>query len=162
MQKFLLLEGRAEGQAFRDTCKQAGISDNGAVFVFPGNLSHHEPKHNLYSVKGGSGLAEVAQNLGNEGHAVLSLPITNMKPIASTDEIKNDPYASKAIGDQFDQKVVFKKRMGVIPPIILTTFLVKEWDFDVNATKIKLQLRILTYWNLVSGVELREAIPINI
>ncbi|RUQ81873.1 hypothetical protein [Legionella septentrionalis] len=49
------------------------------VFIFPGNETHHGGAHNLYSVKGGAGLAALARVLGHAGWPVLSLPTTTME-----------------------------------------------------------------------------------
>lgn len=76
---FIYVEGFIDLPSFQNAAKKQNLDPKKVVFLFPGNSSHHLIGTNLYTIKGGAGLAVPAQNLGRLGYPVLSLPTTNME-----------------------------------------------------------------------------------
>lgn len=75
---FIYLTGFIDVPKFQKAAKEHNLDPKKVVFLFPGNSSHHTKSTNLYTIKGGGGLAVPAQNLGALGYPVLSLPTTSM------------------------------------------------------------------------------------
>ncbi|MFJ1267192.1 hypothetical protein ACD661_01335 [Legionella lytica] len=75
---FIYLPGLINVPKFQKTAQTHNLDPKKVVFLFPGNSSHHSKGTNLYTIKGGGGLAVVAQDLGAVGYPVLSLPTTSM------------------------------------------------------------------------------------
>ncbi len=61
-----------------DLCSEQGLDPSKAIFLFPGNNTHHDPATTLFSIKDGSGLARLATKIGKNGGAALSMPTTNV------------------------------------------------------------------------------------
>jgi SprT-like family/2-cysteine adaptor domain len=61
---------------YKSFCDVNNIKPEETVFVFPGNIGHHSGSQTLFSIKRGSGLARVAEQLGKNGIPTLSLPTT--------------------------------------------------------------------------------------
>lgn len=93
----LYLSGKVDKNGYINLCENNKIEAEKAVFIFPGNTGHHGSKHNLYSVKSGSGLAIPAGELGRDGFPVLSLPTTGMENWSKDEKIEG--IANKAIAD---------------------------------------------------------------
>jgi hypothetical protein len=88
-------------------CEKNGTTPDKAVFLFPGNASHHGKNHNLYTKKGGGGLAAFSGELGDKGLPVLSLPTTGMGKWATDTIIKQTVQGAvddlwKAVGAGYD------------------------------------------------------------
>ncbi len=96
-QKFLSIQGRITAESFQQSCIENGINPHQAVFIFPGNISHHGAYHTLYSKKYGGGLGIPAGELGELGIAVLSIPTTGMSIVDNEKHIP--PLAITAIAD---------------------------------------------------------------
>jgi hypothetical protein len=76
---FIYVEGFIDIPKIQKTAQEQNLNPKKVVFLFPGNASHHVKGTNLYTIKGGGGLAVPAQHLGAQGYPVLSLPTTNME-----------------------------------------------------------------------------------
>jgi hypothetical protein len=76
---FIYFEGFIDVSKFKKAATEQNLDPKKVVFLFPGNSGHHGGGNNLFSVKGGGGLAVPAMNLGNQGYPVLSLPTTSME-----------------------------------------------------------------------------------
>ena len=73
------LKGKIDRDAFLKHCKDSfNLQPKHTVFIFPSNAKHHGKDTTLVSVKKGSGLAEVAQKLGESGYPTLGLPTKGM------------------------------------------------------------------------------------
>ena len=64
---------------FERLCSEHALDPKQVVFLFPGNISHHQTGTNLFSIKTGGGLANLAREIGQKGYPVLSLPTTTME-----------------------------------------------------------------------------------
>ncbi|MDR3503815.1 MAG: hypothetical protein P4L79_14650 [Legionella sp.] len=96
---FIYIEGFIDIPRIQKTAKEQNLNPQKVVFLFPGNSSHHAKGTNLYTIKGGGGLAVPAQNLGNLGYPVLSLPTTSMEKW-STDS-KQQQTVQSALADLY-------------------------------------------------------------
>ncbi|KTD32016.1 DUF5617 domain-containing protein [Legionella israelensis] len=74
-----LIDGQINIENYKQYCQNHKIKPENAVFIFPGNASHHTKESTLFSIKSGGGLARAAAQIGREGYATLSLPTTNME-----------------------------------------------------------------------------------
>lgn len=70
-------------------CEYNNLTLEKTVFIFPGNIKHNLEQDNLFSIKSGSGLAEVAEKLGKNGSPTLSLPTIGMDDWLSSDVTQN-------------------------------------------------------------------------
>lgn len=97
-QQFQLMTGTVNLSTFRTFCQNKNITDpQKAVFLFPGNNTHHGAGTSLYSVKGGGNLAGIAETLGNTGIPTLSLPTVGVPQVPIDGAIP--PLASGAVAD---------------------------------------------------------------
>ncbi|MDF1758640.1 MAG: hypothetical protein P1U74_10150 [Legionellaceae bacterium] len=75
----IYFQGVIDSKAYEVFCTYNSLDIDRAVFIFPGNYSHHTEESTLYSIKTGGGLAAVAEELGLIGVPTLSLPTTGME-----------------------------------------------------------------------------------
>ncbi len=73
-------------------------ADGPVVFIFPGNPGHHEKDDNLFSIKGGAGLAGAAMKIGLAGYPTLSLPTTGKISTALSMQAMCDIYRAMGAG----------------------------------------------------------------
>lgn len=93
------IQGYINVSAFRKAASEHNLDPRKLVFIFPGNSSHHGANNNLFSIKGGGGLAVPAGQLGQLGYPVLSLPTTSMEHWETDDEQKQ--IVKNAIADLY-------------------------------------------------------------
>lgn len=62
---------------FVEQCQRAHLPPKNVVFLFPGNPNHRLQQ--LFSIKRGTGLAQLAEELGHAGYPTLSLPTTGVE-----------------------------------------------------------------------------------
>lgn len=97
-QQFQLMTGTVNLSTFRTFCQNKNITNpQKAVFLFPGNNTHHEANNSLYKIKGGGNLAGIAETLGNTGIPTLSLPTVGVPQVPIGGAIP--PLASGAVAD---------------------------------------------------------------
>lgn len=92
-------------------CDKKSIDPKKAVFLFPGNKTHHGDKSNLYSIKSGGGLASIAGQWGNKGYPTLSLPTTDMDKYANDTNIQKIVHT--AVGELW--KAIYKGYSLILP-----------------------------------------------
>lgn len=103
----LYFYGWADYPIYNKFCESNHTSPEKSVFIFPGNQGHHRTMHNLYSRKGGAGLAAFTGSLGDKGLPVLSLPTTGMNNWATDITIQSTVNGAvedlwKAVGAGYD------------------------------------------------------------
>lgn len=96
---FIYVEGFIDIPTVQKAAKENNLDPKKVVFLFPGNSSHHLKGTNLYTIKGGAGLAIPAQNLGSLGYPVLSLPTTNMEKWST--DLKQQQTVNGALADLY-------------------------------------------------------------
>lgn len=96
---FIYVEGFIDLPTFQKKAKEQNLDPKKVVFLFPGNSGHHVKGTNLYTIKGGGGLAIPAQNLGRLGYPVLSLPTTSMEKWSS--DSKQQQTVKDALADLY-------------------------------------------------------------
>lgn len=84
--------------------KKNKLARETAVFVFPGNYTHHKPGVTLFTLKKGEALADIAHQLGQKYNVpTLSLPtVFSFTHVAPIDEEKSIALAKKAIADLYE------------------------------------------------------------
>jgi hypothetical protein len=117
MMAIFYFQGNIALESFKIFCADNLVARDKAVFIFPGNASHHTASHNLYSIKDGSGLANIARQLGEKGYPVLSLPTTGMEDwsiSSTTQKLVDNAIADlwRAIGAGFDLILPVREHSG--------------------------------------------------
>lgn len=93
----LYIKGFVDHETYETFCNRNNTTPENAVFIFPGNPSHHGPTHNLYSKKSGGGIAAFTGSLGDKGLPVLSLPTTGMGDVSK--DLRTAHLANSAVED---------------------------------------------------------------
>ncbi|MDP3558861.1 MAG: hypothetical protein Q8R79_00740, partial [Legionellaceae bacterium] len=100
LKQLILTEKRLGKKDYDAWCQHEGLPPKKAVFIFPGNPSHHNLSTgtSLFTVKGGGGLAVLSGSLGTAGYPVLSMPTTG---IGSDWQKKQKTLVESAIADLY-------------------------------------------------------------
>jgi len=75
----ICIEGKIDFSIYQQKYASFNIPDKKCIFLFPGNSTHHLKNTQLFSIKGGGGLALVSERIGAQGYPTLSLPTTSME-----------------------------------------------------------------------------------
>jgi len=96
-----IIPGNIDLQTYQDHLIKMRTDPKKSAFIFPGNDGHAK-QNGLHDIKGGGGLAAVAQNLGSAGIGTLSLPTTfySAQTTASVNEMAKNEMAKlwEAVG----------------------------------------------------------------
>ncbi len=113
------------------------LKNNKTIFIFPGNKTHHTEATNPFTLKGGLGLAELAQDLGAAGKPTLSLPTTDAEDFATDNAVKQmvrDAIADlyRAVGAGFDLVLPVRPHDSTKSPSDPTKFFQKPLESAAN------------------------------